>query len=99
MQVTAHRVQGATLAGEVHVLLNGEFFAPGMAYVALSRVSRLSQLHLWGYDASAIHADPRVAAEYDRLQTRRLNSETVQGLLWRRPTQLSPLVQCSLDVG
>ena len=43
--ITAHRVQGSTLDGEVHILLNQEFFAPGMAYVALSRARRLSQLH------------------------------------------------------
>ena len=40
--VTVHRVQGATLEGDVHVLLNSEFFADGQAvcchptHVALS---------------------------------------------------------------
>ena len=29
--VTVHRVQGATLEGDVHVLLNSEFFAEGQA--------------------------------------------------------------------
>ena len=29
--VTVHRVQGATLEGDVHVLLNSEFFADGQA--------------------------------------------------------------------
>jgi hypothetical protein len=29
--VTVHRVQGATLEGDVHVLLNAEFFADGQA--------------------------------------------------------------------
>ena len=44
--VTVHRVQGATLDGDVHVLLNSEFFAAGQAYTALSRARRMSQLHL-----------------------------------------------------
>ena len=28
--VTVHRVQGATLEGDIHILLNDEFFADGM---------------------------------------------------------------------
>ena len=62
--ITVHRVQGATLDNDVHVLLNSEFFAPGQAYTALSRARRLKQLHLWGFDLKAIIADPRVAREY-----------------------------------
>ena len=41
------RVQGATLEDDVHILLNAEMFAEGQAYVALSRVRRLSQVHFW----------------------------------------------------
>ena len=33
--VTVHRVQGATLEGDVHVLLNKEFFADGQAVRSL----------------------------------------------------------------
>jgi hypothetical protein len=51
---------------------NGEFFAPGQAYTALSRARRLSQLHLWGFDLDAIKADPNVAREYQRLARRPL---------------------------
>ena len=43
----SQRVQGATLEDDVHILLNAEMFAEGQAYVALSRVRRLSQVHFW----------------------------------------------------
>ena len=65
--MTIHRVQGATLTGDVHILLNREIFADGQAYVALSRVQRLSQLHLWCLEREALQANPTVSAEYERL--------------------------------
>ena len=61
--MTVHRVQGATLSGPVHILLNKEFFAEGQAYVALSRVRRLSQLHLWCLERTAIVASPLMVAQ------------------------------------
>ena len=75
--MTIHRVQGATLTGEVHVLLNKEIFAEGQAYVALSRVQRLDQLHLWGCERSAIKANTMVTTEYERLQRWRLTDALV----------------------
>ena len=51
---TAHRVQGATLEGDVHILLNKEFFAPGQAYVAMSRVRELGKLHCVLHRLSAL---------------------------------------------
>ena len=74
---TIHRVQGATLSGDVHVLLNAEIFADGMAYVAISRVQRLSQLHLWCLHREAIKANPIVDDVYARLAGRRLDEERV----------------------
>ena len=68
--MTVHRVQGATLSGPVHILLNKEFFAEGQAYVALSRVRRLSQLHLWCLERTAIVASPLMVAQYERLHAR-----------------------------
>ena len=75
--MTIHRVQGATLTGDVHILLNREIFADGQAYVALSRVQRLSQLHLWCLDREALQANPAVSAEYDRLARFPLDDEAL----------------------
>ena len=75
--MTIHRVQGATLTGDVHVLLNKEVFADGQAYVALSRVQRLSQLHLWCLERTAIKAEPSVTREYERLERWRLTDEFI----------------------
>ena len=36
----------------------------GQAYVALSRIKRLSQLHLWGLERQAIKASAAVTAQY-----------------------------------
>ena len=63
----ARAPQGATLTGDVHILLNAEIFAEGMAYTALSRVQRLDQLHLWCLNREAIKANPNVDREYVRL--------------------------------
>ena len=75
--VTVHRVQGCTVEGGLHVLLNGEFFAYGQAYVALSRVRRLSQVHLWCLNMDAFKACPRVAQEYSFLRMRPLDRDYV----------------------
>lgn len=70
-------MQGATLTGEVHVLLNREIFADGQAYVALSRVQRLAQLHLWCLEREALQANAAVTNEYARLEERRLSDEVI----------------------
>lgn len=72
--LTIHRVQGATLTGDVHILLNAEIFAAGQAYVALSRVERLEQLHLWGLHREALKGNPVVDDEYRRLEGSRLDA-------------------------
>ena len=72
-------------------MLNQEFFAPGMAYVALSRARRLAQLHLWCVDLDAIHADPVVEAEYTRLMRRVLTTDEMQRLPARRSVSLPPI--------
>ena len=53
--VTVHRLQGATIEPpkRLHVLLNKEIFETGQAYVAMSRVRSLSQLHIWCLDLEA----------------------------------------------
>jgi hypothetical protein len=50
-------VQGMTL-NQACVLLNKSFFASGQAYVALSRVKKLDNLHLLSFCEKAIFLDP-----------------------------------------
>lgn len=54
--VTIHRCQGATLECAV-MDLGPKVFAPSQAYVALSRVRRLSGIYLLHYDDKSIKAD------------------------------------------
>jgi len=75
--MTVHRVQGGTLTGPVHILMNQEIFAEGQGYVALRRVKKLSQLHLWCLHRQAIKGSPIIDAEYVRLQHRWLTAEAV----------------------
>ena len=90
--MTIHRVQGATMEGDVHILLNAEVFADGMAYVAISRVRRLSQLHLWCLHREAIKANPIIDAEYERLARMRLDVDAVAAAPHRqRVRHLLPL--------
>ena len=46
------------------MLLNREFFAPGQAYVALTRVTTLRQLHFWCLKMDAFVAHPGVEKQY-----------------------------------
>lgn len=56
--ITVHKSQGMTL-DEVEVDLS-KSFAPGMGYVALSRVRSLKGLYLKGMNQNALRVDPRV---------------------------------------
>ena len=56
--VTIHKVQGQTVEKAVLSLKN--IFKEGMAYVALSRVTKLQGLYLLNYDANAIYTDPQI---------------------------------------
>ncbi len=54
--LTVHKVQGMTLE-RAYIVLNENFFASGQAYVALSRVKSIENLHLLEYDKNAIILD------------------------------------------
>lgn len=62
--ITVHKSQGMTL-DEVEVDLS-KSFAPGMGYVALSRVRSLAGLYLRGINQRALLVDPRIT-EQDKL--------------------------------
>ncbi|XP_073975183.1 uncharacterized protein [Rhodnius prolixus] len=68
--VTIHKSQGLTLDC-LFTSLGKEVFAPGMHYVALSRVTNLNGLYLIDFDFSKIKVDNDAINEY-----RRLNSST-----------------------
>ncbi|EAN77521.1 DNA repair and recombination helicase protein PIF1, putative [Trypanosoma brucei brucei TREU927] len=63
--ITVHRAQGMTLP-LVSVRLNKCFFDCGQAYVALSRVRSREDLMLTAFDPSAIFADARAVAFYEK---------------------------------
>ncbi|MFA6475311.1 MAG: PIF1 family ATP-dependent DNA helicase [Patescibacteria group bacterium] len=59
--ITVHKSQGMTL-DEVEVDLS-KSFAPGMGYVALSRVRTLAGLYLRGINQKALFVDPRITEQ------------------------------------
>jgi ATP-dependent DNA helicase PIF1 len=61
--ITIHKSQGATI-DYAAVNLGHRVFAPGQAYVALSRVRSLEGLFLTALDRDAIMTDPKVAKFY-----------------------------------
>lgn len=64
---TIHKSQGCTFS-KLHVDLS-RCFAPGQAYVALSRVKSLEGLYLDNFNINAIKVDPNMKAFYDYLET------------------------------
>uniref|UniRef100_A0A669DR94 Uncharacterized protein n=1 Tax=Oreochromis niloticus TaxID=8128 RepID=A0A669DR94_ORENI len=83
---TIHKTQGLTTQTAVVSMKN--IFEPGMAYVALSRVTSLSGLYLQDLDEKKIYANPEVTAA---LQTMRQASvEEMMPLLQVRETASRP---------
>lgn len=66
--ITVHKSQGMSLDEAVIDLSRS--FGYGMGYVALSRVRRLSGLHLIGFTASALAVDPRILSVDQDFRTR-----------------------------
>lgn len=63
--ITIHKSQGLTL-DEVVVDCSSAF-EPGLVYVALSRVRKLENLYILGFDESKIYADKKVQAFYSNI--------------------------------
>lgn len=63
---TIHKVQGMTTSLAVVSLKH--IFEPGMAYVAVSRVTSLSGLHLLDLDKNKINANPEITAALDTMR-------------------------------
>jgi ATP-dependent DNA helicase PIF1 len=71
--LTVHKSQGMTLSRAELQL--GDAFAPGQAYVALSRVRSLDGLYLLNFNASKIRANPKVIAFYKSLKQAKLDKD------------------------
>ncbi|KAM9699314.1 uncharacterized protein ACNS7B_003452 [Menidia menidia] len=78
---TVHKTQGLTTHAAVVSLK--KIFEPGMAYVALSRVTSLSGLYLLDLDENKIYANPEVSAGLQSM--RQASVEHVMPLLQLRP--------------
>ena len=65
--ITVHKAQGLTLP-KIGLFLDEQFFAPGQAYVALSRASCLDNVAIHALNKEAFSVDRGVIAEYSRLQ-------------------------------
>ena len=65
--VTIHKTQGMTIDHLHGDLSRGTMFAPGQAYVFLSRCRSLGGLCLKGFDTSAIFADQATVEYYESL--------------------------------
>ena len=64
--LTIHKTQGITVDG---IVVNmAERFNYGQAYVAFSRVRKLSRLHIINYDRRKIKSSPEVDEEMERLR-------------------------------
>lgn len=65
--ITVHRAQGMTLDAAL-VDLRGDAFAPGLGYVALSRVRSLAGLYVDRFSPGALWTSGKVLAFYDALE-------------------------------
>ena len=65
--ITIHKSQGLSLQTAI-VDAGSTNFGPGMVYVALSRVTSLSGLHLVDFDRSKVACDHLAVKEYNRLR-------------------------------
>ena len=65
--ITIHKSQGLSLQTAI-VDAGFSTFGPGMTYVALSRVTSLTGLHLVAFDRSKVACDQKAVKEYNRLR-------------------------------
>ncbi|XP_071142171.1 uncharacterized protein [Mytilus edulis] len=73
---TIHKVQGMTVK-EIVVSLK-RTFAPGMAYVALSRVSSLKGMHIIDFDPKVIYASEDITIALDSMESFHLSKSSTE---------------------
>ncbi|KAI4903609.1 hypothetical protein NFI96_001694 [Prochilodus magdalenae] len=88
---TTHKVQGMTTRSAVVSLK--KVFEPGMAYVAVSRTTSLSGLHITDFDEKKIYCDPEISAALEIMPKADLHA--IQPLLhihgkWNNPVVIPP---------
>ncbi len=71
--VTIHKCQGLSLDCAM-MDLSDEVFSPGMAYVALSRVKRLENLHLIAFNPQSVIVSSNSLQEINRFRQTYTNS-------------------------
>lgn len=74
--LTIHKTQGLSLDSAL-MDLGCDIFEPGMAYVALSRVKKLKNVHLIDFDSSKLACDSASIDEYNRLYKKFNNGEPI----------------------
>ena len=99
--ITVHRVQGMTISSNVFVVLDSTFFASGQAYVALSRVKKLAQLHLLAFDPdNAIIVSNNVRSLYGLqplVQSNAVRVEPTSSCIHPKTIQPSPCTVTDVD--
>lgn len=78
--MTIHKCQGLTLDA-VQVSLSG-IFAPGQAYVALSRARSKEGLQIIDWDGKIVEPDPDVVRFYERMSTRGRDNVAIMDDSW-----------------
>lgn len=76
--LTIHKTQGLTLP-HATVSIDQGIFAPGQAYVAMSRATSWDTLDILSFDFSSVKTDPSVITEYARLSE--LNRKGLNSIL------------------
>lgn len=64
--LTIHKTQGLSLESAI-IDIGTDIFEPGMAYVALSRIKKLKNVHLVAFDPLKLACDEASIKEYNRL--------------------------------
>ena len=69
--ITIHKSQGMTIRSKVCIDIGDSMFknAHGLAYVALSRVTKIENLCLLGYAQTSIYCHPDVQTKMSQMKT------------------------------
>jgi len=89
--LTIHKTQGLSLDSAV-IDIGKDIFEPGMAYVALSRVKKISNVHLIEFEPSCLGCDDLSVIEYNRLKKKFNKGNLINSYstyMEKKPTKVS----------